>query len=331
MAGEVRTFVEIGCADFDTLIPLAEAGAWRGFCVEPVPHLAATLRKMAAGLPVTIIEAAVTSQTGRVSMRVPTTVTEGSDAGIGYVNTADHAGSRYLERPEFAYLSPADLDDVEALTLDALLDRIDVATVDLLKVDTEGHELNIFRAYSWKVRPAVIKAEHIGSPGDTLQKLLEKLAGTTLGMSRATCTPSTRRRPWNGERRAARVRPRCNAGVVDATSSRPRGAHRSRASADRRRRLIGGPDLACHGWPPQSMIPGPPTAATLGMMRMRAPAGPVSRKCPVSLPSTRVIPAAVIVEPASTHGADSSARNCSDQVAPWVVGNTSTTGSHRWR
>ena len=33
-----KMFVEIGSADFDTCLPLAEAG-WKGICVEPVPYL----------------------------------------------------------------------------------------------------------------------------------------------------------------------------------------------------------------------------------------------------------------------------------------------------
>ncbi|MGB1915938.1 MAG: FkbM family methyltransferase, partial [Paracoccaceae bacterium] len=32
--------------------------------------------------------------------------------------------------------------------------------IDFLKIDTEGHELNILKSFSFKVRPRSIKVEH---------------------------------------------------------------------------------------------------------------------------------------------------------------------------
>ena len=59
----MKTFLEIGVADFDTLLPLAEKGGWSGWCVEPMPHHVKTLREQAKGLPVAICECA--NQDGR--------------------------------------------------------------------------------------------------------------------------------------------------------------------------------------------------------------------------------------------------------------------------
>ena len=66
----MKTFVEIGCADFDTLIPLAQKGGWCGWCIEPVPHHAETLRKKAAGLPVGVEEVAISDYDGHLTMAV---------------------------------------------------------------------------------------------------------------------------------------------------------------------------------------------------------------------------------------------------------------------
>lgn len=168
----MRTFVEIGTANFDTLVALAERGGWRGICVEPVPHLAEELRRLVKCLPVTIVEAAVTDHDGPVPMRYPATARTALEGGGAYVNTENHIGFRNIEQPDHAHVTPSDLQDVEGMTLDTLLDRYDVSTIDLLKIDVEGHELNILRPYSWRVRPVFIKAEHQWIPCGGLHHFL---------------------------------------------------------------------------------------------------------------------------------------------------------------
>lgn len=55
----MKTFLEIGCADFDTLLPLAARG-WRGFFVEPIERHCESLRRQArkVGVPDDQIEIA---------------------------------------------------------------------------------------------------------------------------------------------------------------------------------------------------------------------------------------------------------------------------------
>ena len=93
----MKTFIEIGCADFDTLIPLAKKGGWCGWCVEPVPEHAQTLREASRLLPVAVVEAAVSSFDGQLRMAVG----GGQDwaRGASHVIDDHHSGSKMLEHP----------------------------------------------------------------------------------------------------------------------------------------------------------------------------------------------------------------------------------------
>ena len=46
--------------------------------------------------------------------------------------------------------------------------------IDYLKVDTEGHETDIFGAYDWSVKPTFIKLEHSHIDDVKMKNLLEK-------------------------------------------------------------------------------------------------------------------------------------------------------------
>ena len=50
-------------------------------------------------------------------------------------------------------------EEVECLTLDTLLKKYNIADVDFMKVDVEGNEYEIFKSYSWLVKPSVLKIE----------------------------------------------------------------------------------------------------------------------------------------------------------------------------
>lgn len=166
----MKTFLEIGCADFDTLIPLAQKGGWNGWCVEPVPHHAETLRKTAMSLPVGVVEAAISDRTGSIRMAVG----GGSEQwtrGISHVIDDNHTGTRLLDFTANRGIRQAEI-EVTCFTLDDFLVQHCIKRLDFCKIDTEGHEEAILRDYSWRVKPKVMKVEHKHLPGDTVGRLL---------------------------------------------------------------------------------------------------------------------------------------------------------------
>jgi FkbM family methyltransferase len=167
----MKTFLEIGTADFDTLIPLAEKGGWCGWCVEPVPKHVRTLEEKTKTLPVGIIPYAISDHDGHVNMHVG----GGGDwaEGASHVCDANHEGARLLELPGNVKLNlREDTIKVPCMKLDTLVAMYDLKKIDYMKIDVEGHELQVLRGYSWDVKPKFIKAEHKHISGDELGRIL---------------------------------------------------------------------------------------------------------------------------------------------------------------
>ena len=166
----MKSFLEIGCADFDTLIPFARKGGWCGWCVEPMPHFASKLRVMAENLPVAICEYAISDYEGEIQM----VVGEGEEwaTGASHVISSNHAGGRLLDLPANKKLRGEEI-TVPCLSLDGFLDRFGIKDLDFCKIDIEGHEATVLRDYSWQVKPRMIKIEHCHSEGDVLDRILE--------------------------------------------------------------------------------------------------------------------------------------------------------------
>ena len=166
----MKTFLEIGTADFDTLLPLAEKGGWTGWCVEPMPHHVETLRKKAKGLPVGIVEIAISNYDGHLEMAI------GGNAdwacGASHVISPHHGGVRLLDMKANSHLRIGEI-RVQCMKLDTLLDAYNINEIDFCKIDVEGHELQVLENYSWRVKPKVMKIEHKHLPGGALAKILK--------------------------------------------------------------------------------------------------------------------------------------------------------------
>lgn len=150
-----KFFVEIGTADFDTLLPLAKDG-WCGVVVEPIPHHYKKLKEMFAPYAVDVRQCAVSDFNGEIEMAIaPDDGTWLS--GCSHVVSDNHMGYKLSDHQDHKYNFKEKI-TVPCITLDALLH--DAGHVDLLKVDAEGHENNIFLNYSFRVKPTMIKVEH---------------------------------------------------------------------------------------------------------------------------------------------------------------------------
>jgi len=175
----MKTFIEIGTCDFDTCAPLVASGSWRGIMCEPVPKyfnsLSEELKDMPYRYNLNMNNVAISSADGKVEMAVSTTANASSWVrGISHITSEQHSGARLSDHPLNAHNYEEEKLKVTAWTLDTLLkhERY-IHQIDLLKIDTEGHELDILEAYSWDLLPTMIKCEHHHIDDKKLRILLE--------------------------------------------------------------------------------------------------------------------------------------------------------------
>lgn len=66
-----------------------------------------------------------------------------------------------------------DFTEVEVITLDELIKSLNIESIYLLKIDTEGTDYKILKKYSWTIKPNIIKTEDYFVTNEDKYKLLE--------------------------------------------------------------------------------------------------------------------------------------------------------------
>lgn len=103
--------------------------------VEANPHLIAPLRERFAGKPVRVWHAALHERAGEIALEVH------ADSGTSSVLPRPRDARRYFHRSDRV----TERVTVPATTLDALADEAGLASIALLKLDTQGAEESILR------------------------------------------------------------------------------------------------------------------------------------------------------------------------------------------
>jgi FkbM family methyltransferase len=183
-------FVEIGSNDgeqHDHLRPFILGRAWRGIMVEPVPHVFERLQRNYGAIGrVTLENAAIADRDGTIPFFYPvpepdlTGLPDWYD-GIGSLAREAVVGhARHIPDIEARVVR----DEVECLTYASLCARHGIARVDLLVIDTEGHDREILRTLDLSgERPRLIVYEHFHlSPADrgAAREQLERAGYETL-------------------------------------------------------------------------------------------------------------------------------------------------------
>jgi FkbM family methyltransferase len=157
--------VQIGASDGTAGDPLADAflkTRWSGLLVEPVPHLYEKLAARYRDRPGMQVErAAVSTRDGEAPLyrlrSVPGETPEWFDqlATLNREVLLKHRSSI----PEIESLLIEER--VSTVRLETLLARYDVSRIDLLVIDTEGHDYEILRALDFtRLRPVLLMFEH---------------------------------------------------------------------------------------------------------------------------------------------------------------------------
>lgn len=157
----MKTFIELGACDFETLTPLLMAG-WRGYFIEPVPRymnsLRADIQQQRLNDNAIFEQSAITSYNGEIEIVTVIDPDEQWKHGISHVkaNGKKNYSSDLINFNNFE----KDVLTVNAMTLNSFLLKHSIEEVELLKIDVEGHELVILENYDWRIKPKYLKIEH---------------------------------------------------------------------------------------------------------------------------------------------------------------------------
>ena len=156
--GNGKVFLEIGTCDFDTCLPLAEAG-WSGYMIEADPRYAEIMANKTAQYDVQVDNVAMSDKNGIVSFRQSVSNDDWS-RGVGHVDSDSHAGRKLLDIKGNEVLNHGKI-EVSCMTLDSYINEHNIKRIDFLKVDVEGHEINVLAGFSWDIKPTFIKIEYV--------------------------------------------------------------------------------------------------------------------------------------------------------------------------
>lgn len=166
-----KVFVEIGVCDFDTLLPLCENG-WKGYFIEPVEKYTNFLVNECKenNYDAVVSKCAISSFNGEIDFYVSNGNAGEWSKGISH--PLHQRGEKLLELQGNKHLLEKII-KVPCFTLDAFLHYHKVSYIDYLKIDVEGHEMEVMESYSWKVKPSLIKMEHSHINSTEMKNLLE--------------------------------------------------------------------------------------------------------------------------------------------------------------
>ena len=157
----MKTFIEIGTCDFDTCQKLADNG-WQGIMIEPNPQAFKNMNRVMENYDnVTTLQYAVSDYEGMIELGVSKQdYPDKMVRGMSSIVAENHKGGRVFEYNNKSKTYLDKVIEVPCTRLDTLIYENAITTIDFLKIDVEGHEMNIIEDYTWDVKPTFIKIEH---------------------------------------------------------------------------------------------------------------------------------------------------------------------------
>ena len=157
----MKTFIEIGTCDFDTCQRLADNG-WQGIMLEPNPQAFKNMNKVMEGYDnVITLQYAVSDYEGMIELGVSKQdYPDKMVRGMSSIVADNHKGAKVFEYNNKSKTYLDKVIKVPCTRLDTLIYENGITNIDFLKMDVEGHEMNIIEDYTWDVKPTFIKMEH---------------------------------------------------------------------------------------------------------------------------------------------------------------------------
>ena len=152
------------------------------FLIEPIPYIFEKLKdnylkKYPENKNLIFINKAVSDSAGKINFTYPSQKNDFNNLPF-WASQISSINSKHAS----TILPNIIIDniDVESITLNNLIDNYKINEIDLLHIDTEGHDYNILMNYDFKIKPKKILFEHkhtdgINKCGRKYNKILNKL------------------------------------------------------------------------------------------------------------------------------------------------------------
>lgn len=144
----MKTFLEIGTCDFQTLGYLGDLG-WKGVMIEPIPKYYQSLTSQSTHPNIYYINAAIDWEEGERTMYM---ASEEQIQKLPY----SVGMSSFFPKPDIL----SEEITVKTLTLEKVFEMCGVDRVDFLKIDAEGYDAQIIKMFPFdRFKPNHIKVE----------------------------------------------------------------------------------------------------------------------------------------------------------------------------
>lgn len=171
---KMKTILDIGSHNGKTKSPTYRYTLnpqYKVFHVEPNPHLHEDLEKRNS----TLIKVGISDENGTGKLYFDKRGFFNRQKGYSPDMKKGMRSSFFKENDYINSFLTDDYVEVEMMTLDKLVDYLDLTEIYLLKVDTEGFDFRILNAYSWGVKPQKIITEDFLETNNDKYELLRSV------------------------------------------------------------------------------------------------------------------------------------------------------------
>lgn len=152
----MKTVIEVGVCDFDFRQPDDDT---RVIYCEPIPWYMDSLRQKVTHYNAIFEQRAVSNFTGTLKFKSIYNPSQEWVRGISHVESGASNLITHNQQQGFDLGEIREV-EVQCTTLNQIVQKYNVTEIDILKIDVEGHEIEVIEGYNWSVLPKIVMVEH---------------------------------------------------------------------------------------------------------------------------------------------------------------------------